>query len=152
MVELVCFLVVSGHRFSQRLIDWISDERNCASASSRRTLRWPFENVHWCGQQHRWRKIHSFIHFIHSSYFCSTSASPLLLRGAADTARITVIVSVIVILCQSFTLKRHRQLRVKDLPKVPTWQPERDSKPWPFRTKGVESTNEPSWLGLWKTV
>jgi len=47
--------------------------------------------------------IHSFRLFL----LC-----PLLLRGATDTARI---------LCQSFTPKRHRQLRVKDLPKVPTW-------------------------------
>jgi len=48
--------------------------------------------------------------------------SPLLLRGAPkspDTGRI---------LCRSFTPKRHhRQLRVKDLPKVSTWQLERDS-------------------------
>src|SRR6218665_2352577 len=50
--------------------------------------------------------------FIHSGYFYSASPSPLLLRGAPDTARI---------LCRSFTPKRHRQLRVKDLPKVPTW-------------------------------
>src|SRR6218665_1922624 len=58
--------------------------------------------------------------FIHSGYFYSTSSSPLLLRGAPDTARI---------LCQSFTLKRHRKLRVKDLPKVPTWQLEWDLNP-----------------------
>src|SRR6218665_3357289 len=32
-------------------------------------------------------------------------------------------------LCRSFTLKRHRQMRVKDLPKVPTWRLERDSNP-----------------------
>jgi len=36
----------------------------------------------------------------------------LLLRGAPDTTWI---------LCWSFTPKRHRQLRAKDLPKVPTW-------------------------------
>jgi len=50
--------------------------------------------------------------FIHSCYFYGASSSPLLLRGAPDTARI---------LCRSFTPKRHRQLRVKDLPNVPTW-------------------------------
>src|SRR6218665_330070 len=45
--------------------------------------------------------------FIHSGHFYSASSSPLLLRRAPDTARI---------LCRSFTPKRHRQLRVKDLP------------------------------------
>src|SRR6218665_1759330 len=35
----------------------------------------------------------------------------------------------------SFTPKRHRQLRVKDLPKVPTWQLELDLNPRPFRRK-----------------
>src|SRR6218665_1421126 len=64
--------------------------------------------------------------FIHSGCFYSASSSPLLLRGASDTARI---------LCRSFTPKRHRQLRVKDLPKVPT--------PATLRMKGAESTNEP---------
>src|SRR6218665_602497 len=51
--------------------------------------------------------------FIHSGYFYSATSSPPLLRSASDTARI---------LCRSFTLKRHRQLRVKDLSKVPTWR------------------------------
>ena len=59
-----------------------------------------------------------FMHsFIHSGHFFGASSSPLLLtvlRSAPDTARI---------LCLSFTPKRHTQLRVKDLPKVPyTWQ------------------------------
>src|SRR6218665_2884036 len=48
--------------------------------------------------------------FFHSGYFYSASSSPLLLRDAPDTARI---------LCRNFMPKRHRQLRVKDLPKVP---------------------------------
>ena|SRR6218665_1053596 len=48
-----------------------------------------------------------FMAFIHSGYFYSATSSPLLLHC---TARI---------LCWSFMLKRHRQLRVKDLPKVP---------------------------------
>src|SRR6218665_486998 len=60
--------------------------------------------------------------FIHSEYFYSASSSPLLLRGAPDAAWI---------LCWGFTPKRHRQLRVKDLPKVPMWQLERDSNPQP---------------------
>src|SRR6218665_1288072 len=48
--------------------------------------------------------------FIHSDHFYNVSSSQLLLRSAPDTARI---------LCQSFTPKRHRQLRVKNFPKVP---------------------------------
>jgi len=76
-----------------------------------------------------WLLLHSFDHsfipfvhssirsFIHSGYFYSASSSPLLLSGAPDTARI---------LCRSFTPKRHRQLRVKDLPKVHTRRLERD--------------------------
>src|SRR6218665_1928821 len=59
-----------------------------------------------------------FIHsFIHSGYFYSASSRRLLLRGAFDTARI---------LHRSFTPKRHRQLRAKDLHKVPTWRLERE--------------------------
>ena len=46
---------------------------------------------------------------IHSGYLYSASSSPLLFRGAPDTART---------LCRSFTPKHHRQLRVKDLPYV----------------------------------
>src|SRR6218665_2480606 len=64
--------------------------------------------------------------FIHSGHFYSASSSPLPLRGAPDTARI---------LCRSFTPKRHRQLRDKDLPKVPTWRLERDSNPRPSGRK-----------------
>src|SRR6218665_2390921 len=54
-----------------------------------------------------------------------------ILRDASDTART---------LCQSFTPKRHMQLRVKDLPKVPTWRLERDSNTRPF---GRKATNLP---------
>ena len=60
--------------------------------------------------------------FIHSGYLYSASSGPLLLRGAPDTARI---------MCLSFTRKRHRQLRVKDLSKVSTWRLEPDSNPRP---------------------
>src|SRR6218665_1974304 len=67
--------------------------------------------------------------FIHSSYFYIASSSPLLFRGAPNTARI---------LCLSFTPKNHRQLRVKDLPKIPTWRLKRYSNPRPF------GRNEPS--------
>ena len=59
-----------------------------------------------------------FIHsFTHSDYFCSASSSPLL--HSTDT------------MSEFHT----RQLRVKNLPKVPTWWLERDSNPWPFRQK-----------------
>src|SRR6218665_1915215 len=71
------------------------------------------------GFSHRY---YSFIHsFIHSGHLYSASSVPPLLRGAPDTAWI---------LCRSFTPKRHRQLRVKDLPKVHTWR--LDSNPTPF--------------------
>src|SRR6218665_2375529 len=73
------------------------------------------------------RFIHSFIHsFIYSDHFYSASSSPQLLRGASDTSRI---------LCRSFTLKSHRQLQVKELPKVPSGRLERDSNPQPFGQK-----------------
>src|SRR6218665_1691043 len=62
---------------------------------------------------------------VHSGFFYSASSSPLLPRGAPDTARI---------LCPSFTPKRHRQLRVKYLPNF-LCQLERDSNPQPFGQK-----------------
>jgi len=64
--------------------------------------------------------------FIHSDHFYSVSSSQLLLRSASDIARL---------LCRSFTWKRHRQLWVKDLPKVPTWRLERESNTRPFGWK-----------------
>src|SRR6218665_3068086 len=66
---------------------------------------------------------HSVLKLMHSGYFYSASSSLLLLRSAPTTARI---------LCQSFTLKSHRQLRMKDLPKVPMLRLERDLNPRPF--------------------
>ena len=60
--------------------------------------------------------------FIHSDHLYSASSSTLLLISAPDTARV---------LCRSFTPKRHRQLQVKDLPKVPMWRLERESNPLP---------------------
>ena len=62
--------------------------------------------MHYCKQNMHQKQ------FIHLGYFCNASSSPLLLRGTSDTARI---------LCRSFMLKHHRQLRMKDLPKVPMW-------------------------------
>ena len=66
--------------------------------------------------------------FIHSGHFYSASSSPLLLRSTPDAARI---------LYRSFTPKRHRQLWVKDLPKVPTWPLKRDSYPQPSGRKAL---------------
>src|SRR6218665_2222199 len=65
--------------------------------------------------------IHSFIHTI--------SIAPLQVlyySQALPTARI---------LCRNFPPKRQRQLRVKDVPKVPTWRLERESNPRPFGRK-----------------
>ena len=67
---------------------------------------------------------HSFIQAIS----IAPLSSPLLLRGAPNTARI---------LCRIFMLTRHRELRVKALPKVPMWQLERDSNPQPFGRKAM---------------
>src|SRR6218665_676551 len=65
--------------------------------------------------------IHSFIHsFIRP--FHSAPSSPLPLRGAPDYSTDTV---------SEFHAEAHRQLQVKDLPKVPTWRLERESNPRP---------------------
>src|SRR6218665_1626983 len=54
----------------------------------------------------------TFIHsFIHSGHFYSAPSSPLPLRGAPDYSTDTV---------SEFHAEAHRQLQVKDLPKVPT--------------------------------
>src|SRR6218665_3958545 len=62
-------------------------------------------------------KVHSFIH---SGHFYSTPSNPLLLRGAPDYSTDTV---------SEFHVEVHRQLQVKDLPKVHTWRLERESNP-----------------------
>ena len=66
--------------------------------------------------------IHSFIQAI----FTAPLQVHYYSEALSTTARI---------LCRSFTPKRHRQLRVKDLPKVPTWRLERDSNPRPSGRK-----------------
>jgi len=63
----------------------------------------------------------------------SASSSPLLLRSAPDTAQI---------LCRSFTPKRHRQMWVKDLPKVHK-AARAGVEPTTLRLKAIESTNAP---------
>src|SRR6218665_790684 len=58
--------------------------------------------------------------FIHSfSHFYSAPSSPLLLRGAPDYSTDTV---------SEFHAEEHRQLQLKDLPKVLTWRLERVSR------------------------
>src|SRR6218665_2404340 len=58
------------------------------------------------------KSFHSFIHsFIHSGHFYSAPSSSLLLSGAPDYIKDTV---------SEFHAEAHRQLQVKDLPKVPT--------------------------------
>src|SRR6218665_2069816 len=63
--------------------------------------------------------VHSFIH---SGHFYSAPSSPLPLRGAPDYSTDTV---------SEFHAEAHRQLQVKDLPKVPTWRLEQESNPRP---------------------
>src|SRR6218665_911869 len=58
--------------------------------------------------------------FIHSGHFNSAPSSPLLLRGAPDYSTDTV---------SKFHAEAHRQLQVKDLPKVPTGRLEWESNP-----------------------
>src|SRR6218665_1415985 len=67
-------------------------------------------------------RVHSFIQFIQSGHFYSAPSTPLPLRGAPDYSTDTV---------SEFHAEAHRQLKVKDLPKVPTWRPERESNARP---------------------
>src|SRR6218665_150342 len=61
--------------------------------------------------------------FIHSfGHFYSAPSSPPLLRGAPDYSTDTV---------SEFHAEAHRQLQVKDFPKVPTWRLERESNQRP---------------------
>src|SRR6218665_3371779 len=80
--------------------------------------------------------------FIHSGYFYSASSSPLLLGSTPDTARIV---------CQSFTVKRDRQLRVKDFAQGLYVTARAGFEPVTLRTKGVDSTNEPICPTPWCT-
>src|SRR6218665_2497652 len=70
--------------------------------------------------------IHSFIH----SFILAISIAPHQVHYYSEALPTTAR-----ILCRSFTPKRHRQLRVKDLLKVPTWRLERDSNPRPSGRK-----------------
>src|SRR5688572_10274113 len=71
--------------------------------------------------------IHSFIHF----RYLYSAPSIFLLRGAPDYSADTE---------SEFHAEAHEQLRVKDLPRVPTWQLEVDSNPQP---SGCKAPNIP---------
>ena|SRR6218665_1143770 len=89
----------------------VHDIRQPTESTDRRLFLWHFWfciSVHLCN-------FMSTNLFIHSGYFNSASSSPLLGRQSTDTVS-----------------EFHRQLRVKDLPKVPTWRLERDSNPRPL--------------------
>src|SRR6218665_4221796 len=80
---------------------------------------------------HTYTHIHTHLCIHSPGYLYSASWSPLLLRGAPDTERTP---------CRSLSPKRHRQLRLKDLLKVPTRRLERDSNP---RSLERKATNLP---------
>jgi len=78
---------------------------------------------------HIFRSLDSFIHSGHfysaegnEGHFYSALSSPLPLRVAPDYSTDTV---------SEFHAEAHRQLQVKDLPKVPTWRLDRESNPRP---------------------
>ena len=87
----------------------------------------PCHAVPYVAPCYRWCAM-LWSHFLLYSLIPGISVAPLQVhyRSALDTARI---------LCRSFTPKRHRQLRAKDLPKVPTWRLEPDSNPRPVGRK-----------------
>src|SRR6218665_221999 len=99
------------------------DDRPSTSPNVRKTLSCLLESFATYVPQ-----THSFIH---SGYFCSTSSSLLLLRGAphCGSASVSELIN---------TPKRYRQLRVRDLPKVPTWRLESDSN---LRPSGRKASN-----------
>src|SRR6218665_1189316 len=81
------------------------------------------------------KQASTFIHsLVHSGHFYSAPSSSLLLKGAPDYSTDTV---------SEFHAEAHRQLQVKDLPKVPTWRLERESNPRPLRLKVIVSTKTP---------
>src|SRR6218665_1411157 len=72
---------------------------------------------------------------IHSGHFYSAPSSPLLLGGAPDYNTDTV---------SEFHAEAHRQLQVKDLPKVPPYVAARAGvEPTTFRLKVIDSIKAP---------
>ena len=76
----------------------------------------------------------NFLLLIIHSFIQATSIAPLQVHYYSEVLQTQHGYSVRVS-CRSFTPKRHRQLWVKDLPKVPTWRLERDSNLRPFGRK-----------------
>ena len=81
--------------------------------------------------------------FIHSGYFCSTSSSPLLLRGAPDYSIDTVWVNM---------LKRYWQLQVNDFSQGSYVTARVGFEPATLRTEGTEPTTEPPCLVIWSST
>src|SRR6218665_1514956 len=79
------------------------------------------ENLNDCLASICTSDLHSFIHCVH---FYSAPSNPLLLRAAPDYSTNTV---------SELHAEAHRQLQVKDLPKVPTWRLERERESQPRR-------------------
>ena len=90
-----------------------------------------------CRPTHRNKIVGSFIHsFIHS-IIQAIFIAPIQVHYYSDALPTQATTRI---LFRSFTPKRQMQLRVKDLPNVPTWQLERDSSP---RLFGWKATNLP---------
>src|SRR6218665_1278183 len=75
--------------------------------------------------------------FIHSGYFNSISSSPLLLRGAPDTARIP---------CWEFHAEAPQATASEGHAQGPCETARAGFKPATLRSKGDKSTNEPPCL------
>ena len=75
-----------------------------------------------------------FNSFIHSGHFYSAPSSPLLLRGAPDYSTDTA---------SEFHAEAHRQLQVKDLPKVLYMAARAGVEPTTLWLRVIASTNAP---------
>src|SRR6218665_1850457 len=96
------------------------------------SLHFPFSISTRAETVQRYSVIPSFVHsFIHSDYFYSASSSPLLLRGAPDTARIL------------FQAEASQATANKGLAQDPYMAAIAGFEPMTLWTKCDESTNEP---------
>ena len=110
---------------------WGTAHRQCHGVC-KHCHQWSLNSIDVTWFRETWN-IYATCQLIHWGYFYSAYSSPLLLRGAPTTA---------CILCEIFTPKCHRQLRVKNLPipKVLLWRLEWDSNLRPF---GQKAANQP---------
>src|SRR6218665_1460457 len=67
-------------------------------------------------------QLNSTVWILMTSFIQAISVAPLQLHYYSEALLTQNGYCVRVSRCQSLKPKRHRQLRVKDLPKVPTWQ------------------------------